>query len=211
MMRFNSQYRLRLPIKLAGYWHLQTLCSIFLRHLPHLLSLPWHPLTFLHFLLLWVSTLQPQMISEKCREHWRHFQTRLSSYSWRCNNGVRTHDVAHQTTYIVSEARLLTVCEAAAITIHQKGITTEILPMTDTPLVMATDLQGMGETGTTEGIPTLVLDLLSAMHGATAHHPETTHSVVALLTAVRTDIPLTALKVLDMYGSIHLLTLDRTR
>lgn len=62
-------------------FHHQTLCHVFLRHLCHLLSLLWPPLTFLLLHLLSVSTLPPRRILGKCREHWRHFEKELSSCS----------------------------------------------------------------------------------------------------------------------------------
>lgn len=124
--------------------------------------------------------------------------------------------MAHQTTDLVSGASLLMVDEATAITTPQTETPTETPPMTATQLVIApTDLQGMKETAMTEGIPTLILDHLSALHVVTAHHAETTQSVAALLNAVRTDIPLIllttliALQVLDTYASTLLLTQTR--
>lgn len=105
-----------------------------------------------------------------------------------------TYDTTHQITDLVSGALLLMVTDATAVTIPQTDTATEILPMIDTHHVTPpTDLQGMKETGTTEGIPTLVLDQQSTMHVATAHHLKTTHAVAALLNAVRTDVPLFAL------------------
>ena len=108
------------------------------------------------------------------------------------------------------------VDEATAITTPQTETATETPPMTDTQLVIApTDPQGMKETAMVEGIPTLILDHLSAQHVVTTHHAETTQSVAALLNAVRTDIPLIlltaliALQVLDTYASTLLLPQTR--
>ncbi|KAE8290465.1 hypothetical protein D5F01_LYC10038 [Larimichthys crocea] len=190
----------------ASCLHLQILCRVFLKHLSHLShlsSLPWHPLTFLHLQLLSVSVLPPRMISEKCRGHWRHFEKELNSYSWRCNASDKTRAVAHRTTDPISRVPLLIADEATSATTPQTGTTTETLPTIHTQLViLPTDLQSMKGTGTTDGIPTLGLDRLSDMHVVPAHHPETTRGVAALLNAMRTDISLIALQVLDVYASI---------
>lgn len=115
-----------------------------------------------------------------------------------------------QTTDLVSGVPLLMGDEAKPMAIPHTGTSIEILPMTDIQLVITpTDLQGMKVTGMTDGIPTLVQDHPSAKHVATVHHLGTTHHVDALLAAMRTDIPLMALQVLDMCVSILLLTATR--
>lgn len=88
---------------------------------------------------------------------------------------------------------------AAAVTIRHTGTATESHPTTDAhPVTPPTDLQGMTETTATDGTPTLIPDHQSTMDVATAHHPEATQGMVALLTAMRTDIPLVALRALNM-------------
>lgn len=99
---------------------------------------------------------------------------------------------------------------ATAVTIPQTDIPIENLLLIHPHLRITTEPQSMKGTGMTDGIPTLVLDHLSAMHVATAHHLETTRSVAALLNAARTDVPLSALQVLDMYASIPLLISTRS-
>ena len=141
---------------------------------------------------------------------------KMEKNSVRCNVSDKTPDVAHQTTDLVSGASLLMVDEATAITTPPTETPTETPPMTGTQLVIApTDLQGMKETVMAEGISTLLLDHLSVIHVMAVHHAETTQSVAALLTVVRTDIllilltTLIVLQVLDMYASTLLLTQTR--
>lgn len=118
--------------------------------------------------------------------------------------------MAHQTTDLVSGAPLLIVDEATTTTIPHTETPIEILHMTATQLMIThTDLEGMKGTDMIDGIPTLVLDHLSAMYKVTAHHQETTRRVDVLLNAVRTDAPLIAVQVLDTYVFTLLLTTTR--